>query len=66
MAFRADLDMDHELLDPRVIADVGALGMTVMRAKETAARLNISLLDMLGLEEAPVGQIVEKYVMGGL
>jgi hypothetical protein len=39
--------------------------MTVVKAKETAAGLNISLLAMLGLEEAPVGQIVEKYAMGG-
>jgi hypothetical protein len=37
-----------------------------MQAKETAIGLNISLLALLGLEEAPVGQIVEKYVMGGL
>jgi hypothetical protein len=57
--------MDHELLDPRVIGAAGALGMTVMKVKETAARLNIPLLALLGLEEAPVGQIVEKYVMGG-
>jgi hypothetical protein len=60
------MDMDRELLDPRVIGAAGALGVTVMQAKETAARLNISLLALLGLEEAPVGQIVEKYVMGGL
>jgi hypothetical protein len=58
--------MDRELMDPRVIGAVGALGMTVMKAKETAAALNISLLALLGLEEAPVGQIVQKYVMGGL
>jgi hypothetical protein len=58
--------MDRELLDPRLIAAAGALGMTIMKAKEIAARLNISILAMLGLEEAPVGHIVEKYVMGGL
>jgi hypothetical protein len=58
------MDMDSELLDPRVIAVAGALGMTIMKAKETATRLNISLLAMLGLEEAQVGQIVEKYVIG--
>jgi hypothetical protein len=57
--------MDHELLDPRVIGAAAALGMTVMKAKETAVGLNISLLALLGLEEAPVGQIVEKYVMRG-
>jgi hypothetical protein len=64
-AFRADLDMDRELLDPRVIGAAGKLGMTIMKAKEIAARLNISLLAMLGLEGAPLGHIVEKYVMGG-
>jgi hypothetical protein len=58
--------MDRELLDPRVIGAIAALGMTVMKAKETAAGLNISLLVLLGLEEAQVGHIVEKYVMGGL
>jgi hypothetical protein len=60
------MDKDRELLDPRVIAAAAALGMTVMKAKEIEARMNISLLAMLGLEEAPVGQIVEKYVLGGL
>jgi hypothetical protein len=63
--FIAEMEQDRELLDPRVIAAAAALGMTVMKAKETAARLNISLLAMLGLKEAPVGQIVEKYVLGG-
>jgi hypothetical protein len=52
-------------LDPRVIGAAGALGITVMQAKEIAARLNIPLLALLGLEEAPMGEIVEKYVMGG-
>jgi hypothetical protein len=59
------MDKDRELLDPRVIAAAGALGMTVMKAKETAARMNLSLLAMLGTKEAPVGQIVPKYVLGG-
>jgi hypothetical protein len=58
------MDKDRELLDPRVIAAAGGLGMTVMKAKETAAGMNISLLAMLGLEEEPVGKIVEKYVLG--
>jgi hypothetical protein len=39
--------------------------MTVMKAKETAAKMNIPLLAMLRLEEAQVGEIVEKYVRGG-
>jgi hypothetical protein len=57
--------MDRELLDPRVIGAAKLLGITVMRAKETATGLNMPLLALLGLEEAPVGEIVERYVMGG-
>jgi hypothetical protein len=64
-AFRADLDMDRDLLDPRVIGAARALGITVMQAKETAAGLNMPLLALLGLEEALVREIVERYVMGG-
>jgi hypothetical protein len=37
-----------------------------MQAKETAAGLNMPLLALLGLEEVPVGEIVENYFMGGL
>jgi hypothetical protein len=59
------MDKDRELVDPRVRATTGALGMTLMKAKETTARMNLSLLAMLGIEEAPVGQIVPKYVLGG-
>jgi hypothetical protein len=59
------MDKDRELLDPRVIAAARALGMTVMQAKETAAEMNLSLLAMLGIEEALMGQIVQKYVLGG-
>jgi hypothetical protein len=57
--------MDRELLDPGVIGAARALGITVMQAKETMAGLNMPLLALLGLEEAPVGERVEKYVMGG-
>jgi hypothetical protein len=57
--------MDRELLDPRVVEAAKLMGETVMEAKESAAALNISLLAMLGLEEAPVGEIIERYVMGG-
>jgi hypothetical protein len=58
------MDKDHELLDPRVIAAAAALDMTVMKAKETAAGMGIPLLALLGLEEASVGQLVERYVLG--
>jgi hypothetical protein len=37
MVFIAEMDQDRELLDPRVIAAAATLGMTVMKAKETAA-----------------------------
>jgi hypothetical protein len=57
--------MDRDLLDPRVVGAAKLMGVTVKEAKETATALNISLLAMLGLEEAPVGEIVERYVMGG-
>jgi hypothetical protein len=60
------MDKDCELLDPKVIAAAGALGMTIMQAKEAAAEMNLSLLAMLGIEKAPKGQIVQKYVLGGL
>jgi hypothetical protein len=52
-------------LDPRVVEAAKLLGVTVAGAKESAATLNISLMTMLGLEEAPVGEIVEQYVLGG-
>jgi hypothetical protein len=64
-SFRAEMDKDRELLDPRVIVAAGALGMTVTQAKETAVGMKLSLLAMLGIEEAPMGQIVPKYVLGG-
>jgi hypothetical protein len=66
MSFKAKMDKDRELLDPRVIAAAGALGITVMQATETVAKMNLSLLAMLGIEEAPTGQIVQKYVLWGL
>jgi hypothetical protein len=53
-SLRAEMDKDRELLDPRVIAAAGALGMTVMHAKETTTEMNISLLAMLGIEEVPM------------
>jgi hypothetical protein len=57
--------MDRVLLDPRVVEATKLLGVTVTEAKESAAALNISLMAMLGLEEVPVGEIVERFVMGG-
>jgi hypothetical protein len=59
------LDKDRLLLDPRVVVAAQLLGVTVMQAKETVEGLNMPLLALLGLEEAPVGEIVEQYVMGG-
>jgi hypothetical protein len=53
------------LIDPRVVRAAKLLGVTVMQAKETADGLNMPLLALLGLEEAPVGEMVEQYVLGG-
>jgi hypothetical protein len=64
-SFRADLEEDRLLLDPRVVAAAQLLGLTVREAKENADLLNVPLLVMLGLEEAPVGEVVEQYVLGG-
>jgi hypothetical protein len=52
-------------LDPRVEGPAKLLGITIMQAKETADGLNMPLLALLGLEEVPVGEIVEQYVLGG-
>jgi hypothetical protein len=65
MSFRADLEEDRLLLDPRVVEAAKLLGITVRDAKEIADSLDVPLLVMLGLEEAPVGQVVEQYVLGG-
>jgi hypothetical protein len=59
------LEEDQLLLYPRVVAAAQLLGLTVRDAKENAAILNVPLLVMLGLEEAPVGEVVEQYVLGG-
>jgi hypothetical protein len=64
-SFRADLEEDRLLLDPRVVAAAQLLGLTVREAKQNAALLNVPLLLMLGLEEAPLGEVVEQYVLGG-
>jgi hypothetical protein len=64
-AFKADLKEDRLLLDPRVVGAAKLLGISVMQAKETADGLNMPLLALLGLEEAPVEEIVEQYVLGG-
>jgi hypothetical protein len=37
-SFIAEMDKDRELLDPRVIATAGALGMTIMQAKRDSGR----------------------------
>jgi hypothetical protein len=64
-AFKADLEEVRLLLDPRVVGAAKLLGISVMQAKETTDGLNMPLLALFGLEEAPVGEIVEQYVLGG-
>jgi hypothetical protein len=62
MAFRADMDNDYELLDPRVIVAARARNMSVLQAKEAAAAINLSL-QMLDIEEAPKGQIALQFFL---
>jgi hypothetical protein len=56
---------DYELLDPRIIDDARALNMSVSQAKEVAAAMSLSLLQMLGIEEVPKGEIALQYVLRG-
>jgi hypothetical protein len=39
--------------------------MSVTQAKETAAKMNISLRQMFGIEEVPTGQVSLQYVLQG-
>jgi hypothetical protein len=41
------------------------MNMSVSQAKEAAAAMNLSLLQMLGIEEAPKGEIALQYVLRG-
>ena len=62
--FRADMDKDFQLLDPRAINAARQLGMTVAQAKENADAMGMSLGQMFGYEEVPMGEIAREYVKG--
>jgi hypothetical protein len=64
-AFRADMDKDYELLDPRIIHAARELNISVSKAKEQADAIGISLSQMLDIKEAPKGEIVWQYVIRG-
>jgi hypothetical protein len=64
-AFRANMDKDYKLLDPRIIDAARALNMSISQAKEATAAMSLSLLQILGIEEAPKGKIALQYVLRG-
>ena len=62
--FRAAMDKDLELLDPRAIAAAREHGITVSQAMENATAMVMSLGQLLGYEEQPMLEIARKYVTG--
>ena len=46
--------------DPDIIAAAAAHGLTVTSAREQAANLGITLRELLGLDEAPVKEVVDR------
>ena len=63
-AFRAEMDMDMQIMDPRARNNAALMGITVSQAKALANEANMSLGQYLGYEDTPVGQIVRQYVQG--
>ena len=57
-AFRAKMDMDMQIMDPRACTNAALMGITVSEAKALATEVNMSLGQYLGYEDTPVGQIV--------
>ena len=62
--FRADIDKDLELLEPRAIAAATELGITVLKAKEQATAMGMSLGQLLGYEQTRMLEIARQYVKG--
>ena len=56
---------DAELMDPTIIAAAAAQRLTVTGAREQAAQMGMTLRAVLGLEEAPVSEVVITYVPNG-
>ena len=52
-------------MDPTIIAAAAAQGLTVTGAREQAAQMGMTLRAVLGLEEAPVSEVVITYVPNG-
>jgi hypothetical protein len=50
---------------PEIIEAAAAQGLTVTSAREQAANLGITLRELLGLDEAPVKEVVITYVKNG-
>jgi hypothetical protein len=62
MSFRADMDMNMDLA---IVAAVRAQQMTVTSAKERAAKFDMTLCAVLGLEDAPISEVAFTYVPKG-
>ena len=56
---------DAELMDPTIIAAAAEQGMTVTGAREQAALIGMTLRALLGLDEAPMKEVVFTYVRNG-
>ena len=56
-AIRGDKDYD-----PRIINAARELNMSVSEANERAAAMGLSVAELLGIEEVPMGEIVRQYV----
>ena len=62
--FRADMDKDLQLLDPRAIPAAREQGITVSQAMENATAMGMTLGQLLGYEDQPMLEIARKYVTG--
>ena len=56
------MDKDWELLDPRFVNAARVQGVTVQEAKESVAAAGLTLAQMLGIDDTPVGPPARKYV----
>jgi hypothetical protein len=52
-------------MDPTIIAAAAEQGMTVTAAREQSALIGMTLRELLGLDEAPVKEVVITYVPNG-
>jgi len=54
-AFRAEIDKDMQIMDPKASSDAVLMGITVSEAKTFATDANMSLGQFLGYDDTPVG-----------